>query len=506
VEEVLVRVRLSVLAAALLVVTTAAPVPAEPLGTHFEVTPFGAFTLFDSKLTVNGATLRDATYVGGRLGWFPRTWGGIEVAAGLTPTGEDRIGGGPDVNFISGSGNLVFTPWSRRAGGPFAFAGFGGSQLRNGQSLNQTNLELGGGMRMWFTDNVGLRLEVRDLHWVPNSRAYAPTDIVMIGAGLTMALGAHQRDTDEDGVPDKLDTCPNTPRGAKVNASGCPLDSDGDKVFDGLDKCPDTPKGCTVDANGCPSDADGDGVCDGLDTCPDTPKGATVDANGCPKDSDGDGVLDGIDQCPNTPKGAVVDEHGCPKDADGDGVPDGLDRCPGTPPGTTVDKTGCPPEVSAREEEMLDTGRMRLQGLGFATGAATILPASYAALDAVGTLLRQWPDLKIEVGGHTDSKGNDAANLKLSQARADSVVAYLTQKYPDIKPERLTAKGYGETRPIVPNTSPANMEKNRRVEFVVLNKEALLTDQRRKVVPQSAPTDTTKRVAPQAAPADTTKH
>jgi outer membrane protein OmpA-like peptidoglycan-associated protein len=351
---------------------------------------------------------------------------------------------------------------------------------------------MGGGVRLWFTDNVGLRFEVRDMHWVPNNRALAPTDNVTIGAGITIALGGHQRDTDEDGVPDKLDTCPNTPHGAKVNASGCPLDSDGDKVYDGLDKCPGTPKGCTVDSLGCPHDADGDGVCDGVDTCPDTPKGATVDATGCPKDSDGDGVLDGIDQCPNTPKGAIVDEHGCPKDSDGDGVPDGLDHCPNTPAGTTVDANGCPPEVNTREAEMLDTGRMRLQGLSFATGAATILPASYAALDAVGQLLGMWPDLKIEVQGHTDSKGNDAANMKLSQARADSVVAYLEHKYPDIKPDRLTAKGYGETRPIVPNTSPANMERNRRVEIVVLNKEALLTTQRRKVTPQAAPADTTK--------------
>jgi OOP family OmpA-OmpF porin len=90
-------------------------------------------------------------------------------------------------------------------------------------------------------------------------------------------------------------------------------DSDGDSVPDDLDKCPGTPKGVKVDASGCPLDSDGDGVPDYLDKCPDTPKGVKVDASGCPvvKDSDGDGVPDDLDKCPGTPKGVLVDESGC---------------------------------------------------------------------------------------------------------------------------------------------------------------------------------------------------
>jgi len=282
-----VRVRLSVLAAALLVVTTAAPVPAEPIGSHFEVTPFGGFTLFDSNLQPSGQPLRDAVYAGGRIGWFSRKWMGVELAAGVTPTGEDVISGGQDINFVHASGSLLFTPWSGRTGGPFLIAGFGGAETRvNGLQFKQGNIEMGGGIRLWLTDKVGLRFEARDLHWVPNGAGQRSTDNIIIGGGLTFALGGTPRDTDGDGVPDKLDACPDTPKGAKVDAKGCPIDSDGDKVWDGLDKCPDTPKGCTVDANGCPSDADGDGVCDGVDTCPDTPKGAKVNASGCPTDSD----------------------------------------------------------------------------------------------------------------------------------------------------------------------------------------------------------------------------
>ena len=83
-------------------------------------------------------------------------------------------------------------------------------------------------------------------------------------------------------LPDYLDKCPNTPKGVKVNSSGCPLDTDGDGVYDYLDKCPDTPSGVKVNSSGCPLDADGDGVPDYLDKCPDTARDLKVTADGCP--------------------------------------------------------------------------------------------------------------------------------------------------------------------------------------------------------------------------------
>jgi OOP family OmpA-OmpF porin len=261
--------------------------------------------------------------------------------------------------------------------------------------------------------------------------------------------------------------------GAKVDVTGCPTDADGDGVWDGLDKCPDTPKGAAVDATGCPKDTDGDGVYDGLDQCENTPKGAMVDAKGCPTDSDGDGVYDGLDKCPNTPKGAKVDADGCPTDADGDGVYDGLDKCPDTPKGAKVDADGCPIVVTEKETELLDTGMIRLQNVNFETGKSDLLPESKPILDDIGPILRKWPQLQIEIGGHTDSRGAEAKNQALSEARANTVRDYLTQKFPDIVASQLTAKGYGESKPIAPNKGAANMAKNRRVEFVVLNKDVL---------------------------------
>ena len=93
-------------------------------------------------------------------------------------------------------------------------------------------------------------------------------------------------------------------------------------------------------------DADGDGVNDDKDQCPGTPKGVKVDATGCPLDSDGDGVPDYLDKCPGTPAGASVDRTGCPVDSDGDGVPDYRDQCPGTPAGSKVDQDGCIAELT----------------------------------------------------------------------------------------------------------------------------------------------------------------
>jgi Outer membrane protein and related peptidoglycan-associated (lipo)proteins len=100
-------------------------------------------------------------------------------------------------------------------------------------------------------------------------------------------------------------------------------------------------------------------------------------------------------------------------------------------------------------------------------------------------VLSRWPDLRIEVGGHTDDVGGAAFNRKLSLARAQSVLDYLKGKYPAIDAERFTVKGYGESKPLVPNTNDHNRAKNRRVEFKVLNKDVLKKEiERRQLLQQ----------------------
>jgi OOP family OmpA-OmpF porin len=215
-------------------------------------------------------------------------------------------------------------------------------------------------------------------------------------------------------------------------------------------------------------DSDRDGVYDGIDRCPGTPEGARVDIRGCPSDEDGDGVYDGIDKCPGTSTGVMVDARGCPVDSDGDGVFDGVDRCPGTPRGTDVDTRGCP--ISKVEKAMLDVGVFSTTEIVFDTDKADIKPESNQILGEIGATLAAHPELKVEIGGHTDSTGSDAHNQKLSEKRAQAVLDYLVKNFPGVKAEQLFPKGYGESRPIASNDTREGRAQNRRVEFRVLQK------------------------------------
>ena len=138
-----------------------------------------------------------------------------------------------------------------------------------------------------------------------------------------------------------------------------------------------------------------------------------------------------------------------------------------------MDSKGCPITVSEKETQLLDTGLLRLNNVNFDTGKSTIKPESYAVLDEVGQILARWDELKIEVGGHTDSQGDAAKNQKLSEDRAQAVADYLLSKFIDIARDQFTVKGYGEGQPIADNKAAAGRAENRRVEFKVLNKEVL---------------------------------
>ncbi|MBI4825909.1 MAG: OmpA family protein [Nitrospirae bacterium] len=276
-------------------------------------------------------------------------------------------------------------------------------------------------------------------------------------AGTSVDIMGCPLDSDADGVYDYLDKCPGTPKGAAVDMNGCPLDSDADGVADYLDKCPNTPAGAAVDMNGCPLDSDGDGVVDYLDKCPGTLKGAAVNENGCPLDSDGDGVLDVNDKCPNTPSGVQVDANGCPLDSDGDGVYDYLDKCPGTLPDIKVDANGCPLPIKEKVSIELN--------VEFEFNSAVVKSVYQEQITKVSNFLSTYPDVNAVIEGHTDSKGTDEYNMKLSQKRAENVMNYLVSK--GIAADRLTAKGFGESLPIADNNTDEGRQKNRRVVAVI---------------------------------------
>jgi outer membrane protein OmpA-like peptidoglycan-associated protein len=255
-------------------------------------------------------------------------------------------------------------------------------------------------------------------------------------------------------------------------------DADGDGVPDDRDECPDRQEDhdSFQDEDGCPDpDDDRDGILDDQDGCPRDPEDVDgfQDDDGCPDpDNDGDGIPDGEDRCPDLAedRDGWQDEDGCPDpDNDGDGIPDDRDRCPNEAEDVDgcQDDDGCPDPgracLTATSIEISETVR-------FETGKAIIRPESHGILADVATILREHPELRqLEVAGHTDDRGNDRRNLKLSQQRAEAVVAWLVGQ--GIAPERLIARGYGETEPLVPNDSDEARARNRRVEFRVLRRD-----------------------------------
>jgi OOP family OmpA-OmpF porin len=255
-----------------------------------------------------------------------------------------------------------------------------------------------------------------------------------------------------------------------VDADGCSAgqkDADSDGVTDSTDKCLNTPAGEEVDADGCSAsqrDADKDGVADARDKCPNTPAGEQVDGDGCSqgqRDADKDGVADGADQCPDTPAGEPVDARGCSRDSDADGVPDGKDECPSTPNGAPVDERGCRILFQGGEK------RVVLQGVNFEFNKATLTEDSRAILLEVAKSLAANPGVRVEVGGHTDSKGTNAYNLGLSRERAKTVEDFLEAN--GVSPAQISSRGYGEARPVASNRTEEGRAQNRRVELNRLN-------------------------------------
>jgi len=146
-------------------------------------------------------------------------------------------------------------------------------------------------------------------------------------------------------------------------------------------------------------------------------------------------------------------------DSDGDGVDDAHDKCPNTPHGLKVDSDGC---VIAGQQ-------IELTGVTFEFNKDRLTANAQTILDTITPGFLGQPTLKVEIAGHTDSVGGLAVNQKLSQRRADAVREYLVGK--GARPEQLSAVGYGKTRPLInPERTADDRERNRRVEFRVLEK------------------------------------
>ncbi len=284
------------------------------------------------------------------------------------------------------------------------------------------------------------------------------------------------RDRDDDGILDDDDRCPDDPedKDGFEDTDGCPdPDNDGDGVLDVDDRCPNVPG--VAEQHGCPPDADGDGIANELDKCPEVPEDIDQfeDEDGCPDlDNDDDGILDVDDKCMYDPedKDDYEDMDGCPDDDnDGDDIKDGDDQCPNEPEDKDGDKDedGCPDNarIVVTKKKVF-----ALEKIYFEFGKADIRSDSFDLVNEIAKTLQDNPEIgRVRVEGHTDNVGSDDYNQWLSQERVNSVRTYLIKR--GVPAERLDAVGYGEAKPISSNDTAAGREKNRRVEFVLIDQQ-----------------------------------
>ncbi|WP_396602496.1 OmpA family protein [Algibacter sp. R77976] len=359
------------------------------------------------------------------------TWGDIssdpDVANEVSDLSYYGIDGTIKYNFLEGK---TLDPFVGVGGGYTWIDDIGAGTLNGTLGLN-----------VWFSENIGLTLQTGYKHAFED---YLDSHFQHT-AGISIKFGG--TDTDGDGIYDKDDACPDVAGSEAFN--GCP-DSDGDGIEDSKDDCPN--EAGLAELNGCP-DTDGDGIADNKDNCP-TVAGLKA-LNGCP-DADGDGVTDADDACPN--EAGPSANKGCPwADKDGDGVLDKDDKCPEVK--GTVANNGCPEVTEAVQATLNEYAKTIL----FDTGKATIKAQSAAVLSDIIGILKEYSTAKFTVEGHTDSVGSETLNQRLSDSRANSVKEYLVQN--GIDAFRLSALGYGESRPIDSNKTRAGRANNRRVEI-----------------------------------------
>ena len=373
---------------------------------------FGAFILapthglFDRGLGQRPQVRRSAFDFGGRATYFPIKYLGIGFGAGVMPTRSPDLDVGARVFTVRGHA-VVQGPWR----------------------ITPTFTIGGGGLGI-TSSNPRLRSIDGAFHWGPGVKFYifkwllARIDgrHIVTPAATTGDRAHHGEILFGVEVPLRFKRIVDRPQ---------KYDWDLDGIENEDDECPEE---AGVRPHGCPEDldTDKDGIPNDRDKCPnkwgDTPSGCPI------PDTDGDGIFDSKDSC--------VEE---PETYNGF---DDTDGCPDEPPDEVKQFTGV------------------IKGIKFATGKATVRRQSFKLLNKAVRVMNKFPQIRIEIVGHTDSTGSRSNNMELSRARADSVKKYLVDS--GIDASRVETRGAGPDEPIADNKSKSGRAENRRIEFKLL--------------------------------------
>ena len=407
---------------------------------------------YDTDITLpNGRQrLEDVSpELGLRAGYFPFQMLGAEIEASLLPSQTQDTGDG--VNLWALRGQLVLLAPTKTIV-PFIAAGGGILGISSEDDVlgsdTDGTLHAGVGIKAFISQDVALRLDVRD-NFAPGLGPEETAQHWEALVGLSIVNG-------------------------RAEPPPAPADADGDGIADPDDKCPNEAGVASQDPekHGCPPpppDTDGDGIVDADDACPSEAGPANQDPakNGCapPPDSDGDGVTDADDKCP----GVVGDgPDGCLQDSDGDGILNRDDKCADKPETKNgfEDADGCPDELPEAVKKY--TGA--IPGISFDANKATIKATSFATLDEAAKVLVDYPSLRVEISGHTDTSGKAERNVQLSGERAEAVKTYLVSK--GVAAERIQTRGAGPNEPVGDNKTVAGRAANRRIEFKLVQEPA----------------------------------
>jgi OOP family OmpA-OmpF porin len=401
----------------------------------FEVTP-----LVGGYISDGGKYLDPTLILGARAGYNFTKHIGIEALYDYAASTDGKSGTPKDITMHRFGGQALYHFFPNNKFVPYLAAGYSGVKYEGNSVTNKVNgaLDYGVGAKYFLADDFALRGDVRHILYNMNTTRYNDLEFTL---GAYIQFGGAKPPVKAVAAPVPAPTPAPTPAPVKVAPAPVP-----------------TPEPVKVVVP--PADSDRDGVIDALDQCPGTPAGVSVNSKGCPVDSDNDGVADYLDKCPSTPAGVAVDTKGCPVDSDNDGVADYLDKCPNTPAGVVVDAKGCAVEAAKRFCD-----KPAVVEIEFDTNKSEVKAKYHDELDKIGSFLKEFPGSKGTIEGHTDADGNKNANLKLSQARAESVRKYIISKY-GIDGTRIAAKGYGPAKPVASNKTAAGKAKNRRIEAV----------------------------------------